>query len=145
MKPASHCASNPAPPSAVGATSAGSSWMSSAIVSFHGWRARISSLIQAMNDQPSGQCRRRVARDAVDRADEQRRVEAQAVALELLEPGQGAVAQERADLAAAVVGPGRAPRRDGPFVVVEVDPAAAVRATSRRTATGRGRDGPRWL
>ena len=54
MNPASHCAPKPAPPSAVGVTRIGSSSRSSAIVIFHGWRARISSLIQARNDQPSG-------------------------------------------------------------------------------------------
>ncbi len=41
-------------PRSVGVTSAGSSWRSSAMVSFQGWRARISSLSQARNDQPSG-------------------------------------------------------------------------------------------
>ena len=79
------------------------------MVIFHGWRARISSLIQARNDQPSGSAPSRVPRVPVDGSDEQRRVEAEAVAAELLEPGQGAVAQERPDLAAAVVRAGRRP------------------------------------
>ena len=74
---------------------------------FHGWRARISSLIQARNDQPSDDAAG-VAGVAVDGPDVHGRVEAQAVAAELLEPGQRAVAQERADLAATVVG-ARAP------------------------------------
>ena len=54
MKPTSHWAANPAPPSAVGVTMIGSSSRSSAIVIFHGWRSRISSVSQVMNDQPSG-------------------------------------------------------------------------------------------
>ena len=108
-------------------TSAGSSCRSSAIVIFHGWRARISSLIQAMNDQPSGSADAGFAGLAVDASGCRRvAVEAQAVAAELLEPGQRAVAQERADLAAAVVRPGRAPGRVGALVVVEVDPAAVA-------------------
>jgi hypothetical protein len=53
MNAGSHWAPKPAPPSAVGVTIHGSPWRSSAIVIFHGWRALISSLSQAMNDQPS--------------------------------------------------------------------------------------------
>ena len=46
----------------------------------------------------------------------------------VLEPHQGVVADELADLAAAVVGAGVAPRRVVAPVVVEVDAAAVVLA-----------------
>ena len=69
-----------------------------------------------------------VAAVAGDRADVQRHVEAQAVDVELVEPHQRVVADELAHLAAAVVGPGVAPRRRRLVVVVEVDAALVVLA-----------------
>src|SRR4029079_5281456 len=55
----------------------------------------------------------RVARMAVDGPDKDGGVEAEAVAAELFQPRQCAIAEERADLASTVVGPGRAPARPG--------------------------------
>ena len=128
MKPASHWASKPAPPSDVGATKRriveevlGDGQLP--------WLAGLDLVVDPGHERPSvGQGSDGIERLAVDRPDEQGRVEPKAVAAELLEPGQGAVAQERAHLATAVVGPGGAPRRLGAAVVVEVDAAAVVLA-----------------
>ena len=70
--------------------------------------------------------RRRARRVAVRGPDVDGRIEPEAVAPELLEPGHRAVAQERPDLAAAVVGAGPAPQRHATVVVVEVDAAAVA-------------------
>ena len=64
----------------------------------------------------------------MDGADVGGAVEAQAVDVVFLEPHQDVVEDELADLAASVIGPGVAPRRVRPVVVVEVDAAAIVLA-----------------
>ena len=61
-------------------------------------------------------------------ADVERHVEAQPVEVVLVEPVERVVADELADLAAAVVGPGVAPGRVAAPVVVEVDAALVVLA-----------------
>jgi hypothetical protein len=57
-----------------------------------------------------------------------RGVEAEPVDVVLVEPHQGVVDDEPADVGAAVVRAGVAPRGRGPPVLVEVDPAQAVLA-----------------
>ena len=63
---------------------------------------------------------------AVDGANELGAVETDAVDMVFLEPHEDVIEEILTDLASSVIGPGFTPRRDGPVVVVEVDPAAIV-------------------